>query len=743
MYQILLKEGYEYQIPEFKLFMEQITALFEKEDTKLSFSKYYVEYIVYCNEDSKIELFYNLVKNTKEPGLLNKFFKNDSEDVVLTEDEEYLQKLELLYSYLKTLYLESEVIEVDKMIDYSCCSIIYKYDSKSTDRYSDNYGGLNVKYDSEYDIKDFDKNISMYILNSMLPGTFISSKFYIYDDEYKVSMKVGSDKYNTSAVKGVCSTIQQITAQTQEYIDQNTNKKTKTDNKAKLHVQYKSSEDIFSTYSHSQFLNFLFVPYRFDKIMIVDPLISYLKDDEFSEGITIGKSAHPLQNGREIKISIDVIRKHFFGTGQPGSGKSAWLEMICKSVLEEREKGLNIGFSLFDPKANACIGVVNAIEKLANDGVIKDRKQFYSKVRYIDFSLDDCLFGINLLDKSVDVTFLINFFRDIFKSQGVQLERLISASVGALMYDTQNHTIEDVLKMFEDENYRFKVLKRLEGVKEAEMYIKEFRTEFKDEMINPIRNRIAPFVNDPRKRAIFNSENNLDQIMKWMEEGYIILYNTQNFSDLEVEMILGYIMLRYHLTAVQRKNNADPHLLLIDENSDVQIDVQDRIIAKDRSKGLHNGAITQYLEQLNKKLLDALTGAVTSKVILQQGVASSRRASEIISNEEVVISPKKLESLPTMTAYVATEDKEGNKKTLYVNIDPPYRYDAKGNIMEYSSSDRKLQNALHNREEELENILKNNMRENYPLNTTLGINKPNVQENESISKKIFSDDLFL
>ncbi len=460
-----------------------------------------------------------------------------------------------------------------------------------------------------------------------------------------------------------------------------------------------------------------------------------LEENELNAGISVGFNSHPSQSDRQVKIPMETLRRHLICTGQTGSGKTSVLEEMIKSLIIQKAKGDNIGFTLFDPKFGACIGVQNAIDKLAADGIIEDKEQFMKKVRYINLKDENCNFGINLIDKNLDNTELINYFRQLFKTTGVQLERYISHAVNLLLLDDKNHTISDILKLFTDDDYRIDMYTSVIQKKSSkvEPLIETLKTEkFKEERLDPIKNRIAPFTSDEQKAKIFNSKDSLE-IEKWIEQGYIIMFNLDGFSSLEIEMIIGFISLKYYLYALKRKEGSHSHFLIVDEAHDVQLDIFEKMIAKTRSRGLHLFLFTQFLEQMNESLRKAIVGNMSTKIILQQGVDASKRASKIVK-----IDASRIEELQKMKAYVVTEDEKNEIKKILINASPPFRYSKEGKVLPYSHEkpeiDKEFKKAISMRNDELERELNKNMFMNYGPK-----NKQANKKEKSNNKNIFSN----
>lgn len=308
MIQVMLKDDYKYEVDDFIRFIEQLNAIFPKESfLKRVFSRREtIDIYVYCNKDRVIEYYYDT-----------------------TEDKYYM-----LEAFLKTIFSNEEVFEIDRNFHISTTNSINK-----------NYNNLENFY-----MRKFSHENTRYILNSLVEDTGIKVRLmYNHDDSIRTSIDVFSSVNNkTDALKNICSTIQQITS---VIMDAETKK-------VKMHVTYNDSDNFFNS-NIDELLNFMFIPYRFLKVLTANNFASYIDDNEMNTGICIGKNMHPAQKDRYLYISHQVAREHIFIVGRTGAGKSSFFEMIVKSLLESKSK---VGFTLFDPKANAVTGVINQVQ---------------------------------------------------------------------------------------------------------------------------------------------------------------------------------------------------------------------------------------------------------------------------------------------------------------------------------------------------------------------------------------------
>lgn len=666
MYQIMIHDDYKINKEEYFMFLQQLKALYDRGAFNLLKEETLIKFIVKCNTEKKLEYFYDINKNDK--------------------------KL-LFESMLVSLFEGKGASVLKRTVDFDnyYCNTIKKYAEGE-----------------KFDFVDFNIDVVKYILNSLTENSLIEIDIkYDYSDNLKCSIKVKSSaKDKGLGAKSVSSTMQQLLAK-------NINSEGK---QVKPHVKYGTSEKSYDWFNikATELLNLIFIPYNFNKNLVADSNMLYLEENVLNTGISIGKNIHPLQNDRYVKIPFETMRTHGLIVGMTGGGKSSVLETMIEDILREKVKNPKIGFTLQDPKNPACVGVINKIEYLASIGVIEDKKKFYEKVKYIDFGLENTNFKINLLDKDIPIDLTISYFRDIISSNAPRAERFIVNAIGCLISDTKEHYIDEVVKFLSNRSFQKEVLARIRKDNPNNIYINEFSsypgdtTIIDDEKLDPIKTRIDVFINTEKKKNMFTTGNDLKEVKTWIEEGYIVLFNLDKFSPIEVKVILGYVNLMYYYYGMQRDDNAHSHYLFIDESHFVQLNIFNQMLATLRSKGIHLWFLTQFMEQMEKDLLSSIASNTSTKIILKHEHPASKSAGEILQ-----IDKRKIEDLPKMNAYVKTEDESSKKQQLLIKVLPPIRYASNGQPLKYISGNNELMDKITKRNNMLKYKLNELMYRDY------------------------------
>lgn len=657
MYQILINDTYKINKEEYYMFLNQLKALYHQNVFSLFKKQTIITFKVECNNDKKLEYFFDINIEEKKP---------------------------LFESMLVSLFEGKGATVINRTVDkkYYYNNLIRKYTEAE-----------------KFEFVDFNIDVVKYILNSLTKGVALEVKImYDHNEELKCAIKVmGNAKDEGLSVKSVSSTIQQL-------LPKHINSEGK---KVKPHVEYNTRAFKAFKVTPSELLNLIFIPYNFDKNLMADENMKYLEEGVLSTGVAVGTNIHPLQKDYLVKIPYETMRTHGLVVGMTGAGKSSIFETMTESVLRAKVINHKIGFTLQDPKDPACTGVINKIEYLANIGVIEDKEKFYEKVKYIDFGLDNTAFKINLLDKNIPIDLTVSYFGDIVGSNAPRAYRYITNAIGCLISDSKEHHIEEVITFLSVPSFQKEVIARVREINPGNIYIKEFSqypgdfTKIDDEKLDPIKTRIDPFINSDKKVSMFGGGNDLNEVSKWIEEGYIVMFNLSAFSPIEVKIILGYINVIYHYVGMQRSDNAHSHYLFIDECHDVQLSIFEKMLAKLRSKGVHLWFFTQYLEQMESGLLSAIASNTSTKIILRHEPPASRTAGEILQLDK-----KKIENLEDMTAYVKTADENKKRIQLMIKLLPPIRYASNGSALPYDTNNEKM----------MDNIMARNNMLNYKLN---------------------------
>lgn len=509
------------------------------------------------------------------------------------------------------------------------------------------------------------------------------------DVELELLLRVyGHTKYSRNEVRNISHKISNLTAGDRH-----------------LKVDYKDSWKVFRS-SGSELMNLFQIPtlYRcqdpllLKRLQYLRPGQITLNEKEFAKGVKAGKLYHPMQKERDVYLSERILRSHMLITGTTGSGKTSAIEEQINDILLRKVKGeKNVpGFTFFDPAESSVLGVLDMVLKLKDDGYNID--PLLDKIIYVDFRDTDYIFPISLINKNVDSNELINFLNSLFvDANAIQVERLMNSAINSLLMDKEEHSIFDVERLFVDEKFRMKIADSLKGNMYAQRELEFLNSKFNSNMVSPILNRLDPFANSRNKKLMFGMTTKYDQtknIRKWMDEGYIILFNVKGLNTFDIKTIVGYYALQCYRTALTRPDYSLMHMLITDESHKVQLDIFTKVTAELRKQGLSLVLMTQQMEQYNPDYLKKLIGNINTIISFRQNddMAARNVKNFILSDIEL----NDFKTLPDLIGYVSTfDDYDKQKKSVLVKVKPPYRY-TEGKLVNYLNEKAVSQNRDKN-----------------------------------------------
>lgn len=673
LYQILPKTQYQFDQEKMNMFFKTISSLTKsKFSLKNLFKAFDLQYIVDCDEDDKISFYINISSSVNQESMINTINVMLSNKAIVFPAEKTLQE----YDTINTLFFNTDHASRQKDTKLKLASFI-------------------------------NESIFMNILGMMQPRTRITvdfrvsnvsiamqgNRFFSRGGSTDVAIECmihvsGHTKYSRTNVKNLSQSICSLTAGDKS-----------------LWIKYKNAF-LPINLTGSEIMNLIQLPTlsnkdenTFKKIHHLLPGQVTLAPEEFNTGIYVGKLYHPIQKERRVYINYGHARKHAIISGTTGSGKSSeieeWIDQTLRDMLEKENTP---GFTFVDPLESSALGVIDKILKLKDDG--HDVSKIMNKIRYIDFSTDDYIFPISLLNPKTDSTETLDFFKSLYgDQQTIQVDRMLTTSIKALLLDKKEHPVFDIEKIFNssDPTFREKLIRNLSKdiyAGDEVTFLKN--TKFNQSIAEPILNRLASFRNTPQKKLMFGMTSKYDSlkdIRKWMDEGYIILFNLKGLSKFDIQVIIGYISTQYYLVAKSRPDFSLLHPLIVDEAHNVQMPIFPKMAAELRKAGLMLVLMTQMLEQFNPDYLEQLIGNMNTIISFKQKSKGAFELQKRIPSQDV--NKNDLMQLPSMVGYLSMEE-NGKERSILIKAKPPYRY-TDGKMMNYEDPIEVQKNLDKNR----------------------------------------------
>ncbi|PTM52174.1 type IV secretory system conjugative DNA transfer family protein [Desmospora activa] len=433
-------------------------------------------------------------------------------------------------------------------------------------------------------------------------------------------------------------------------------------------------------------------------------------DDEFTEGIPIGYLLHPVNEKRLIRLLEKKLQKMGLVVGQIGSGKTALILKMIRAYLVRR-----LGFTFVDPKAEAVWTILTYLRErqIAGDELEEDR------LHYFDLASEEFSVGMNLLqplpgqsERDV-VNNTIEILKNAYPNDSGWLKKFARPSIKALMRDkTEIHSVLALPEFLKEESpLRDRIKQQLEqgatSDRELKRELDELEDKFGGTQVEPILNRLKELIDNPITKRMFGQKQTSLNVLEWVENGHMVLFNTQGLTREETRLVMGYIAVLYHQAAQNRKNTSSNHYLFIDEAHEVgSIPIfHEQIIPKDRSKGLSLFMLTQFPEQFPEKLKTTIEELAGTIISFTSGEATAREI-ERLTNGSFAASD--IHGLKELRGAVYTQNSKGEKVNFFIEADPPYVIDRDGELTYYGDDEERINrernNAWREAQEELGNV---------------------------------------
>jgi hypothetical protein len=424
----------------------------------------------------------------------------------------------------------------------------------------------------------------------------------------------------------------------------------------------------------------------YDRIIHLEKGQRSLKDNELAEGVKVAKLLHPLQIDRWIKIPIEQFKKHFVLSGITGSGKSSTSLTIFRALIDDwlENPKKEPGFTYIDPSEETVLAILTYLLAKEKQG----HKVPWEKVHFIQLHEPEYPIGLNILKKqpglSSEIT--LNLAKKLVKyaygnKDTPSLDRFLESALSTLINHKEEHSLASLYQLFMDEEFRNRVVPQVSDEFLQGFWEQEGDNDFKRD-IRPLLNRLNSLLLNKHLRRMFGQKQWGLDILKWMDEGHIVLIDALGMDKRDFFLAGGTIVEYYYEIAKQfRGTGSKLHILAIDESHLLKLPIYPEIIAFARKHGLSLGLITQYFEQFKgeQDILKAMK-AVGNVLCCTQEAESAELMSKVMNDK---FDPEFLKKLPDLTTVVYTRTKEKDltteKKhmrsiTCLGNPEPPYLY---------------------------------------------------------------------
>lgn len=335
------------------------------------------------------------------------------------------------------------------------------------------------------------------------------------------------------------------------------------------------------------------------------------------EGVILGKN---IFRGEEkiVRMTLTDRRRHFYLIGQTGVGKSYLQKNM---IIQDIKAGHGIG--VIDPHGDLIEDVLAYIPESRRDDVIV----------FNPGDLERPL-GLNMLEydfnRPEQKTFIINELMNIFDklydlkaTGGPMFEQYVRNALGLIMSDRDDPaTLLDIQRVFTDEDYRERKLKKCSDPTIIEFWEKEVARvdsgETSLENMTPyITSKFSTFVSNDYMRPIIAQPKSAFNFRDIMDNKKILLINLSKgrLGDINA-FLLGLVCVgRLQIAAMSRvdipnEDDRSDFFLYIDEFQNFTTSSISSILSEARKYRLGLIMAHQYIAQLDEKIRDAVFGNV-------------------------------------------------------------------------------------------------------------------------------------
>jgi hypothetical protein len=312
------------------------------------------------------------------------------------------------------------------------------------------------------------------------------------------------------------------------------------------------------------------------------------------------------QETRLIGLLDSEVRKHIHVIGGSGRGKTTLLVNVAIQLML-----LKRSLVIIDPKGD----LVDMIMSLIPPNRFEDVILFDPTDR--EYPLAFNVFeSVPATERSRVAGEILLIFKKITAqgSWGPRLESALRLAILALL-EIPGSTLLDLYYFLTDDKYRMALLPKITDKFVKDFWSKQFSTmkdSQQDQVINPILNKIEPWLSYEIARYILGQSNSSFSLSEAIDTGKIILVRIpQGILGEDLSSLIGALMVTKlqmevmgRATAPMRKRKL-VHLL-VDEFQDFTTSSFEKILSQARSFGLSIICANQFSAQLAPELMQSL-----------------------------------------------------------------------------------------------------------------------------------------
>jgi energy-coupling factor transporter ATP-binding protein EcfA2 len=316
-------------------------------------------------------------------------------------------------------------------------------------------------------------------------------------------------------------------------------------------------------------------------------------------------------------------RAHMYIIGKTGTGKSTLLETLIRQDIRSGE-----GLLLIDPHGDLVEKVLARIPEHRKDDLI-----------YFNVPDSAAPLGFNPLERvppasrPLAASGILEVFKKLWAEfWGPRSEHILRNALLARL-DQPQATLADVLRLFDDRDFRRNAAERVANAQVRNFWLREFEgytTRFRVEAIAPIQNKVGAFLANPISQRILTRERSSFDLRQVMDEGKLLLVNLSKgkMGEDTAALIGALLVTKVGLAALNRaeiaeEDRRDFYVYLDEFQSFTTLSLANML---SELRKYHVGMVLahQYISQLDPHVRDAILGNAGTIVSFRLGLIDAR-----------------------------------------------------------------------------------------------------------------------
>ncbi len=300
-------------------------------------------------------------------------------------------------------------------------------------------------------------------------------------------------------------------------------------------------------------------------------------------------------------------RRHIWALGKTGTGKST---LIANMAIDDFKK--DRGVAIIDPHGDLCDVLLNYIPSHR----INDTIYFNPSDKEYPIAINP-LEVTNREEAELVTSGLMAIFTKVWANVWSARMEYILRNAFLTLAQVENATLADVLKILGSNNYRDKILEKIDDPNLLHFWKQEYEKmpdRLQKEAIAPIQNKVGQFVTSPLINRIIGHPKSSISLDEVMNDGKIFLANlSQGRLGEDNSALLGATLItKLQISAMRRvdieEEKRRDFYLYVDEFQNFATDSFIKILSEARKYRLNLMLANQYMAQIPEDVQKAILG---------------------------------------------------------------------------------------------------------------------------------------